>query len=282
MKLLNLQKSHISESFLCILEEGKKADWIAANQGPALMKKIKQNNDTAMHGKTAEEIGEYLFKQGGKFSPFYAKLYLNGDVKRMEDMYRLKPLVDGFQKHKQHLKNKDISSYTLAALTKALEPYTNKISHKHVDPKQDERFYMAKKMTKLIDSPNFEVVVPHTVEASVHLGKGTNWCTATGESCEACEDSGIGVCDEHEEGVGDNMFDHYNQDGDLYVIRAGKRRFQLHYDSNQFMDEKDQEVSEKDIAYLSEFPSYKKFLDMMIKKHYFNKEILTHDYRPQK
>jgi hypothetical protein len=70
------------------------------------------------------------------------------------------------------------------------------------------------------------------------------------------------------------MFDQYNEGGKLYIIIAkqgGKdRKFQLHVEHDQFMDERDQAVSKADIKFLSSFDEYTKFLNMMIKKHYID------------
>ena len=259
MKLTNIKPKAISESFQFIILEGPKANWIALNQGDKLIARINRNNDKQMIGKTAQQVADHLEQEGGKYAPFYSKLYLSGDVKKMEDFYRLAPLIKQFEQHKRYIENKDISGYTLKSLTKALEPFKGKISHRHVNPAEDDVHLKNKDMTRHISTPTFEVIVPHTEETACHLGKGTDWCTAADE--------------DH------NMFDHYAQDGNLYVIRAGDRRFQLHYESGSFMDEKDEDVSEKDIEYLSGFPQYKQFLDMMIKKHYFDKDIMKHEYR---
>jgi hypothetical protein len=240
----------LSTQWFPMLSEGKKADWIARNQGKKILDTIKQRNDRNWIGKTAEEVALEFEKHGGKFAPYYVKLYLNGDVKRMEDLYRVTPLINTFNKIKQHLKQKDLNRYNLAELEHTLEPYQNKIVDKNTNPAEDQRHYESEHMTKVLSHPNFEIIVPHTKETSCHLGKGTKWCTAADE--------------DH------NMYNTYAEKGNLYVIRAGKRRFQLHVESDSFMDEKDEIVSKKDIEYLSEFPEWKTFLNMLIKKHEFN------------
>lgn len=264
MKLLEFVTAPLTDFFIDLLTEGKKADWIAANQGEKLVAAVNKHNDKAMHGKSAQELADYIEQQGGKYAQYYSKLYLKNEVKKMEDFYRLKPLIDSFNKNRRHLTNKDIMSYSHAGLEKALAPFAGKVSHKRVNPVEDEKFYKKGHMTKHVDSPNFEVIVPHTQEASNHLGKGKEckWCTAEPE-------------EEH------NRFHDHNDQGDLYVIRAGDRRYQLHYETDQFMDEKDAPVSKEDIEYLSGFPQYKQFLDMMIKKHYFEHDILKNDYKDQ-
>ena len=120
MKLTTINRKSISESFQFIILEGPKANWIALNQGDKLIARINRNNDKQMIGKTAQQVADHLEQEGGKYAPFYSKLYLSGDVKKMEDFYRLAPLIKQFEQHKRYIENKDISGYTLKSLTKAL------------------------------------------------------------------------------------------------------------------------------------------------------------------
>lgn len=104
---------------------------------------------------------------------------------------------------------------------------------------------------KVIDTPNFKVIIPKTEEASCLYGSGTRWCTAARDN---------------------NVFDQYNKQGNLYIIMANlggrQRKFQLHVEGDQFMDERDQSVNKRDIAALSNMPEYTKFLNQLIEKHY--------------
>jgi hypothetical protein len=45
-------------------------------------------------------------------------------------------------------------------------------------------------------------------------------------------------------------------------------KFQLHYETDAFMDERDQAIGAKDKAALSKIPAYGEFLNKLIKKHY--------------
>jgi hypothetical protein len=71
----------------------------------------------------------------------------------------------------------------------------------------------------------WSVYVPLTERASCLIGKGTQWCTAAD--------------------VSDNMFDYYNKQGKLYVLinKDDNSKYQLHFESNQLMDENDREVA---------------------------------------
>jgi hypothetical protein len=76
------------------------------------------------------------------------------------------------------------------------------------------------------------IVVPKNEAASCYYGQGTRWCTA---------------------GRDNNMYDRYASDGDLYILLPKKpdyegEKYQLHFSSNQFMDEGDNYVdSVKDL-----------------------------------
>jgi hypothetical protein len=76
------------------------------------------------------------------------------------------------------------------------------------------------------------IIVPKNEAASCYYGQGTRWCTA---------------------GRDNNMYDRYAKDGDLYILLPKKpdyegEKYQLHFSSNQFMDEGDNYVdSVKDL-----------------------------------
>lgn len=255
MKLFNVNQTTVSEEFHQIMLEGNKADWIALNQGEKLIAMGKKYNDHWMNGKTAQEIGDYLEKEGGKFAPYMAQLYIRGQVEKMEDMYQINRLIQKFNEHSKHIENKDITTYSLDELRKVLEPFEGKMSNNHVNPLKDKELEENGGIIKLISTPNFEVIMSHSKEASCYLGQDTEVCTAN-------------MNDEH------NYHDHYYDQGHLYTIRAGKRRFLLHFETDQFKDEKNIDVSETDIHYLSNFPQYKDFLEMLIYKHYEEKDVV--------
>jgi hypothetical protein len=72
---------------------------------------------------------------------------------------------------------------------------------------------------------DWKVYVPKTERASCLIGKGTEWCTAADKS--------------------NNMFNNYNNQGKLYVLisQGDNSKYQIHFETNSFMDERDREVS---------------------------------------
>ena len=85
----------------------------------------------------------------------------------------------------------------------------------------------------VFENDQVRIIVPKNEEAACYYGQGTRWCTAaTG---------------------GNNMYNRYARDGDLYILlpkqpKYDGEKYQLHFDSNQFMDEGDNYVdSVKDL-----------------------------------
>lgn len=231
-----------------------KQDYIATQLGDKLMAAAK--SDSAAKVKDAQDLVAQLAKMdptGGKHLQFLAKMYVAKQFK-LEDTKKISDTLKNFEKFRVKLDNKDLNSYkTLAAVYDVLEPFEGK--PKPMSNAELERL-VKKGANKILKTPELTVVQPTTEEAAKLYGAGTKWCTAADENC---------------------MFEHYAEQGEIYVILAklkGKdnkledRKFQLHYESGQFMDERDDEVGKKDIDALSDLPGYTQFLNMMIKKHY--------------
>ena len=83
---------------------------------------------------------------------------------------------------------------------------------------------------KVYEDNQWIIIIPHTQEAAIHYGSGTKWCTAA----------------KH----GNNMFDTYNEEDFLYINinKINKRKYQFHFESNQFMDEQDSFVDPTEIG----------------------------------
>ena len=78
------------------------------------------------------------------------------------------------------------------------------------------------------ENNDWEIWIPETYEASCALGSGTHWCTATGNTR--------------------GYYDDYIEQGPLYVIISKKdphEKYQFHFESRQFMDKNDREISWK-------------------------------------
>jgi hypothetical protein len=186
---------------------------------------------------------------GDKYLVWIARMYVGGQFK-LEDVSRIRGEIVTFEKVKDQLENKDLNSYkTLNALYDAVEPFTQQAE---VEPEiKKDAPEPEKDVEWLIYTPNYKALVPKSEEASCKYGQGTKWCTAaTG---------------------GYNHFKSYSQRGDLVIIMAkidGKtRKFQFHFETHSFMDERDQKATKEDIKGLSKYDEHVELLNMLIDKH---------------
>jgi hypothetical protein len=173
--------------------------------------------------------------QLGKFGKWILNIYNRGNLKE-EDFYKVKDYLTTFKLNYNKMANKDLNAYkSLPDLYTAIEPYIGQqdVSHKQEikNIKQDAE--------KVFEDDNWLVIIPHTREASCYYGKNTQWCTAATTS--------------------NNMFDRYNKFGPLYINinKKTNEKFQFHFETRQFMDERDKRIIFKD--FIKNNPDLKEF-----------------------
>jgi hypothetical protein len=143
-----------------------------------------------------------------------------GGIQRLEDIqYRALPALAKFHKLTKEGKLNASSLAKWKHLTDMEDALQNAdpLNAEGVDP--DE-------YTVHGENEHWTVVTPHTAEAACSLGHGTNWCTTSG------------------------AFEQYNEQGPLHIAIPKKpshknEKYQLHIESNQFMDEGDEPVSKE-------------------------------------
>lgn len=234
----------ITESYQ--IDEARE-DFVAQQLGDKLTNAYKQDAGQKPPLDTPLAIAQFISQHT---MPAYiqklAAWYVAGQYK-LEDVSRIKADLETFNRVKPQLEKKDLNQYkTLADLYAVLEPFENK----DVKSKgEEEREIKQQGVRKLMQTPNLIVLEMLNKEAACFYGKGTKWCTAAEK---------------------DNRFDYYHKDGPILVLILPKqnRKFQFHYESSQFMNEKDLPLDKSDIEVLSSVPEYADFLNMMIKKHY--------------
>jgi hypothetical protein len=106
---------------------------------------------------------------------------------------------------------------------------------------------------------------PETKAQACYYGRGTRWCTAATK--------------------GENMYDSYNEDGPMYIVIPKKtkyvgEKYQLHFASSQFMDEKDDPIILHEL--LNRLPQIIPVVFQTVKKTkqleiYINKEHRDYD-----
>jgi hypothetical protein len=160
-----------------------------------------------------------------KFVPWLARMYANGSLK-FEDINRNNLLVR-FEEAKRlnlvPLQYKDINK--LKSYYDFEEMMQEYVLPNMEDAKNDDRDVKAE---KIFEDNDVLVVIPKNEAAACKYGKGTRWCTAATQ--------------------GENYFNHYNEIGSLYILipkhpKYKGEKYQLHFKTNQYMNEKDRPIS---------------------------------------
>jgi len=163
---------------------------------------------------------------------------------RVEDSQRVQNVLKQFMSVKSKLDKKDINQYKFHDLESTLDGIFNA----DIDQETDNgEFPEGTKV--LYNGPLGWLAIPETEAASCELGRGTKWCTAS----------------KH-----DNMFDYYSMDGPLYIWRDAKEsgaKYQFHFETGQFMDDKDSQISDEKFNYFrTDHPILKKLFSMKEKE----------------
>jgi len=247
MKLVEL---HAPVLYLNMLVEGRieftaaqfKDKILAAMEKDGSAKKIKDELELVNFISANADIGKKVN------TVWLTKQYILGHYK-VEDAGRIRGELEKFDKFKSKLEVKDLNQYkSLEQLYDALEQF----DESDIPVSNNAKAAAIKKDAEVFfEAPGFKVIIPRTEEAACLYGSGTKWCTAAKDN---------------------NQFDNYSKDGDLMIIMSklgGKdRKFQFHYESESFMDERDVEVKATEIKALSELPAYTAFINKLIAKHY--------------
>ena len=196
-----------------------------------------------------------------EYMVFLAKMYAQGGWgAKIEDLdSKIKPALEKF--HKLKLKKKlpaprnDIMRYAdLADFVGVMDEYE--------DPDQDKKKLEKGDAYTAFENDQVRIIIPNDQAAACYYGQGTRWCTAATQ--------------------GSNYFGHYSKDGALYILlpkqpkHAGEK-YQLHFESEQFMDENDYQV--EDIVYLLEhrFGNLVPFFKEEMPGYYINEWLMFAD-----
>jgi hypothetical protein len=176
--------------------------------------------------------------QLGKFGKWILNIYNRGNLKE-EDFYKVKDYLTTFKLNYNKMTNKDLNSYKgLPELYDAIKDY---IGQQDVSHRQEVRD-IKQGAEKAFEDDKWLVIIPHTQEAACYYGKNTQWCTAATSS--------------------ENMFNYYNKQGPLYINinKKTNEKFQFHFQSEQFMDERDEPIEPNSI-----FKDDEKFKDFYLR-----------------
>lgn len=164
-----------------------------------------------------------------QYVPWIIRMYTNSPSLKFEDAVSkvFDPLIKFFklvQKKQIPAPNNDIGRVKdLATLVQLVDQFPDvEDKDKDADRGQAKAYY---------EDDQLRIIVPEDKTAACYYGQGTRWCTAS---------------------TNNNMFDRYNKDGAMYIILPKKpaytgEKYQFHFETKQFMDEKDHRVNLKEL-----------------------------------
>lgn len=157
---------------------------------------------------------------GGKYIPWISRQYAEGNIHRLEDIASNMPSALGrFDRYKTRKdfpqEYRDINRLNARQLIDVMDQYR---------PKEQDQG----KFNVLFNNDNVTVLVPLDEQASRYWGS-SQWCTS-GESCYRFKD--------------------YSSQGQLIIVVPKNpehpgEKYQLHFETDQFMNENDKPVSPK-------------------------------------
>ena len=195
----------------------------------------------------------------GKYGKWLLNLYNKGNLPE-ESFDEVTPLLNQFTTYRNRIQNKDLNSYkSLDDLADILASVVDDDSM--LTPRQKVRFLKNVKSGKtvldksddyeiVLETPKFIVYVPNTHEASMKLGKGTEWCTA------------------HEN---PEWYKNYTENGGkLYIIKDKKTgdRWQYSDLTGDFLDKYDEKFNVAELMQQDEKLS--KFFEKFLSADYYN------------
>ena len=197
----------------------------------------------------------------GKYGKWLLNLFNRGKISE-KDFDEIPDLLNQFTTYRNRISNKDLNSYkTLDDLAEILTQVVNDDSM--LTPRQKVRFLKNVKSGKVqlnasddfdivLDTPNFVVYVPNTHEASMNLGKGTDWCTA------------------HEN---PEWYNDYTENGHkLYIVQDKKtgERWQYSDKNGDFLDEDDNPFDVMSLLGQDDAEKLSKFFEKFLGVDYYN------------
>lgn len=165
----------------------------------------------------------------GKYTEWLLKLYKTKRLKT-DDLYKATEYLTIFNRFKNRINNVDLNRLkSLPELYGVVKPFMDNPDQS--TSKSDEIRKIKAGAEKVYEDEKWLIIVPHTKEAAIYYGKGTQWCTAATKSHNYFND--------YIEGYGD---------GCIYINidKENNRKYQFCFDSEEFMDERDHSILSKE------------------------------------
>jgi len=242
-----------------LLFEGRE-DFIVQQMGPKLVA-VAGRDRMGQNLKDPMAIVQELKKGDptptGQFLQWIARLYTNRQFK-FEDLGKVREDLELFVRNKQRIEKKDINQYkTVKELQYVVDPLRS--VNPQLSGKQQAKIAKLEGAEYVFNTPHIKIIHLKNGEAAKRYASNTRWCTSEAST-----------------------FEYYARDGKIFVImvndpqgvianrgdQGSVRKFQLHYESGQMMNSQDLRITEKEVEFLSQFPEWGKFLNMLISQHY--------------
>jgi len=202
--------------------------------------------DNATWKQYEQIVAKYALDQIEQFDPtnhkeyvqWMVKNYITKNIKRYEDFGRVNAALNRFNNLKKRKKlqpeHRDINRLNFDQLQDILETtYAQEAEESSNEEQRTLSAKMKQESELFYEDDTVTVIIPKTETASCYYGRGTRWCTASTDSF--------------------NYFERYSRDGSLYILFPKKplhvgEKYQLHFSTDQFMDEDDDSVDLERLA----------------------------------
>lgn len=200
------------------------------NFGQKLVQRYQRDRDTQFtkdDPELAAKIVGYLEgidpTKKKSFTKNLCRWYADGSMRYLEDATKAIDPMNLYVKFKNRLSGVSLNTMTFDAFLDLGSELEGTKSGKEQDKSEEQAFFDTNQASLFYNDNNVKIVIPKTKEASIYFGRNTKWCTAAKNN---------------------NMFDSYAGDGPLYIVLFKKEnvRWQLHFESGQFMDEQDRPI----------------------------------------
>jgi hypothetical protein len=158
------------------------------------------------------------------FVPALARWYGTRSMRSIEDARKAIPAILTIQKFKNRLVGFDPMNVTFDQFLDKADELEGVKSKTEIAKDEENAFYASGQAVLFHDDADFKIIRIKSKAAAEYFGKGTRWCTTS------------------ENG---DMYSHYASQGDLFIIilREDHEKWQFHFQTMQFMDSKDNEIS---------------------------------------
>lgn len=227
------------------------------HKDPASAKKYAPTILKWIANRLANYEGQPRFNGGlSSYLQWVVNQYIAGNF-ILEDLYKVEEDLVEFKRLKDTkvwggvggFFSKDINVYDISVLKGAVglaqrkeekDPDILK-SRRQLDKEAVERMIKDKELVIVGKDELATIYRPKTEEAACYIGRGTKWCTSATKS--------------------DNAFYGYDQQGPLYIVVAEDgRKYQLHFETGQYMDELDERVDS--LTLVHRYPAIRKYLSV--------------------